>query len=225
MELRETWQILRRRWWLPLGLAILAAASSLLVTARASERWQGSISLAISLPGQPPSPTLFTYNDYYTWVTSEYLIDDLSEIMKGRSFAEDVLAEAGGSPAGDVVMQGQKAEKTHRVLRFSVEAADREQARRLADAAARVIETKGGDYLAQLQQQNALVRVVDGPSIAPVRPVTRSALDAGVRGALGLLLGLGALLLIEYLDPTIRSARELERLLQVPVMGEIPQEG
>ena len=225
MELRETWQILRRRWWLPLGLAILAAASSLLVTARASERWQGSISLAISLPGQPPSPTLFTYNDYYTWVTSEYLIDDLSEIMKGRSFAEDVLAEAGGSPAGAVVMQGQKAEKTHRVLRFSVEAADREQARRLADAAARVIETKGGDYLAQLQQQNALVRVVDGPSVAPVRPVTRSALDAGVRGALGLLLGLGALLLIEYLDPTIRSARELERLLQVPVMGEIPQEG
>ena len=225
MELRETWQILRRRWWLPLGLAILAAASSLLVTARASERWQGSISLAISLPGQPPSPTLFTYNDYYTWVTSEYLIDDLSEIMKGRSFAEDVLAEAGGSLAGDVVMQGQKAEKTHRVLRFSVEAADREQARRLADAAARVIETKGGDYLAQLQQQNALVRVVDGPSVAPVRPVTRSALDASVRGALGLLLGLGALLLIEYLDPTIRSARELERLLQVPVMGEIPQEG
>ena len=225
MELRETWQILRRRWWLPLGLAILAAASSLLVTARASERWQGSISLAISLPGQPPSPTLFTYNDYYTWVTSEYLIDDLSEIMKGRSFAEDVLAEAGGSPAGAVVMQGQKAGKTHRVLRFSVEAADREQARRLADAAARVIETKGGDYLAQLQQQNALVRVVDGPSVAPVRPVTRSALDAGVRGALGLLLGLGALLLIEYLDPTIRSARELERLLQVPVMGEIPQKG
>ena len=225
MELRETWHIVRRRWWLPLGLAILAAASSLSVTARASERWQGTVSLAISLPGQPATPTLFTYNDYYTWVTSEYLIDDLTQIMKGQRFARDVLAEAGESTTGDVVMRGQKAEKTHRVLSFSVETADPEQASRLAGAAARVIQTKGGDYLAQLHQKNAVLTVVDGPAVAPVRPVTRSALDAGVRGALGLILGLGALFLIEYLDPTIRSSRELERLLRVPVMGEIPQEG
>lgn len=181
--------------------------------------------MAISMPGQPPTPNLFVYNDYYTWVTSEYIVDDLSEIMKGRRFAEDIAAETGGALPVDAILRGERTEKTHRVVTFSVEAATADLAEKLANAAVRVIETKGGTYLAQLSQRDAIVTVVDGPSVAPVRPVSRTALDAGVRGALGFILGIGVILLLEYLDPTIRSARDLEGLLGLPVMGEIPQRG
>lgn len=225
MELRESWPIVRRWWWLPAILAVLGGLSSFLVTARTSERWLGKISLAISVPGQPPNPNLFTYNDYYTWVTSEYLVDDLSEIMKGRRFAEDLAAEIGQAVPVDAILRGERTEKTHRVVTFSIEAGDPNLAGRLAEAAARVVQIKGGTYLAQLSQRDAVVQIVDGPSVAPVRPVSRSALDAGVRAGLGLLLGVGVALLLEYLDPTIRSARELEHLLGLPVMGEIPAEG
>lgn len=225
MELRQSWHLFARRWWIPVGLALLAAASSLLFTARAQERWLGTISLAISVPGQAPTPELFTFNDYYTWVTSEYLVDDLSEIMKGRRFAEDIAAVIGGTIPPETIMQGERTEKTHRVLTFSVEATDPETARQLASAAATVIQTKGGEYLAQLAQRNAVVQIVDGPQVNPVRPVSRTALDAGVRGALGLVLGIGLILLFEYLDPTVRTTRELEGVLGLPVLGEIPAEG
>lgn len=225
MELRETWQILLRRWWLPVGLAVLAAASSLLVTARTPERWSGSIRLAISVPGEPPSPSVFQYNNYYTWVTSEYVVDDLSEIMKGRRFAEDLAAESGDTLPVDTILSGERTQKTHRVLTFSIDTGSPETAEKLAATAIRVIQNRGGTYLAQLQQRDALVTVVDGPTVTPVRPVSRTALDAAVRGALGFILGIGVILLLEYLDPTIRSTRDLEGLLGLPVMGEIPQEG
>ena len=37
----------------------------------------------------------YAYDRYYTWLTAEYLVDDLSEVVKSRSFAEDVATLAG----------------------------------------------------------------------------------------------------------------------------------
>lgn len=66
------------------------------------------------------------------------------------------------------------------------------------------------------------VRVVDRALVpgAPHFPSLRRNVSMGL--AAGLLLGLGAALLLEFLDRTLKGADEIERLLGLPVLGVIP---
>jgi hypothetical protein len=79
MELREYWQILKRRWWIPVVLAGLVALLSLWQL----RPWQAPPpSYAASLRmliGAQPLPEAAAYDPrYYAWLTSEYLVDDFT---------------------------------------------------------------------------------------------------------------------------------------------------
>lgn len=70
--------------------------------------------------------------------------------------------------------------------------------------------------------KNSNVRIVDEALVpsSPTHPSLRKNLSAGV--AAGLLLGLGAALLLQFLDRTLKSAEEVEQLLGLPVLAVIP---
>ena len=100
MELRAYWRIIRRRWWLPVGLALLV----LVFTLAMQRPWQAkpttfSASMRFNVGIQPERiPGVYTYDRYYTMLTSEYLVDDLGEIVRSQVFAQEVskrLAEQG----------------------------------------------------------------------------------------------------------------------------------
>ena len=66
------------------------------------------------------------------------------------------------------------------------------------------------------------VRVVDlalTPGAAYLPSVRR---DVGMALGLGLFLGIGCILLLEYLDRSIKTAEEAERVLSLPVLAVIP---
>jgi capsular exopolysaccharide synthesis family protein len=69
------------------------------------------------------------------------------------------------------------------------------------------------------------IRVVDEALVpgAPYLPSLRKDVTLGM--VLGLVLGVGAIFLLEYLDRTIKSPDELERLLGLPVLAVIPETG
>ncbi|HEX2163587.1 MAG TPA: polysaccharide biosynthesis tyrosine autokinase, partial [Thermoanaerobaculia bacterium] len=81
-------------------------------------------------------------------------------------------------------------------------------------------------FVTRLQtDKSSNVRVIDEALVpsSPTYPSLRSDLSAGA-GA-GLLLGIGLGLLLQFLDRTIKSADELERLLRLPVLAVIPDLG
>ena len=59
------------------------------------------------------------------------------------------------------------------------------------------------------------------PNPAPVRPNKK--LNIGLGLAVGLLIGLGLAFFIEYLDTSVKTIDDVERALQAPVLGVIPQ--
>jgi succinoglycan biosynthesis transport protein ExoP len=59
-----------------------------------------------------------------------------------------------------------------------------------------------------------------GPGFAS-SPV-RGTLNLGLRVLLGLIAGAALAFLIEYLDDSVRSPREAQDVLGLPVLGEIP---
>src|SRR5512136_1558245 len=100
MELREYWHIVRRRWWLPVGLAVLVGALTL-VTQRPWQPRSSSYAatMRFNVGIQPERLSgVYTYDRYYTMLTSEYLVDDMGEIVRSQRFAEEVsrrLADRG----------------------------------------------------------------------------------------------------------------------------------
>src|SRR5207344_184048 len=66
------------------------------------------------------------------------------------------------------------------------------------------------------------VRVVD-PAEAPLRPAKpRMAINLALALIVGLSLGLGAALLQEHLDNTLKSPEDVQRYLHLPTLGVIP---
>jgi capsular exopolysaccharide synthesis family protein len=76
-----------------------------------------------------------------------------------------------------------------------------------------------------------LARVQSTPTVSPIeeavipkrpiRPVPL--LYTGLAGLVGLIVAAGAIVLIDYLDDTIKSSRKIQDVLGVPVIGEISE--
>ncbi len=59
------------------------------------------------------------------------------------------------------------------------------------------------------------------PNLDPVRP--KKKLNIGLGLGMGLLIGIGLAFFIEYLDTSVKTIDDVERALQAPVLGVIPQ--
>jgi succinoglycan biosynthesis transport protein ExoP len=71
--------------------------------------------------------------------------------------------------------------------------------------------------------KSALVEVINPaiPGLYPVRPT--KTLNIALGAFFGLLVGIGLAFFIEYLDTSVKTIDEVERVFQAPVLGVIPQ--
>jgi capsular polysaccharide biosynthesis protein len=222
MELRAYGAVLRRRWRLIalITLATFVAATALALRGPGSHT--ATMRLAISVIPDPRIGDFFKYDSYYSWLGSEYLADDLSEVLKSEAFAQDVSAELGFSVEPTAISDLTRTKKTHRLLDVSVMAADRETALMIAEGFERVLNTKLGEYFAFLQVNNGYVRIINRPKVTRTNSLPLMAAEIGLRTAVGLFAALGLAFLLDYLDDRLRDRRQVETLLGAPVLGEIP---
>lgn len=228
MELREHWTILRRRIWIPLTLMALTLALSLWQL----RPWQpvapvynANMRLLVGvLPSAQADVTAYDPR-YYSWLTSEYLVDDFTEVVRSALFAERVSARLADQsiavPAG--LIQGSAATgKLHRIITLSFAMADPAQIEAVANAAVAELSEDATFYFQQLGTEGAGVTLIDGPTIGVVGRSLRDRLDLPLRLFLAFVVGVGIAYLLEYLDDSVRSARDLQAL-GLPWLGSIPR--
>lgn len=228
MELYAYWQIYRRRWWLPVVLTLAVAVITLLQL----QPWQTpppnySASLRLLVGVLPAAEADVTSYDphYYAWQTSEYLVDDFTEVVRSSLFAQQVsqrLASQGLTiPAG--LIQGNSATgKLHRILSLSITWPDQAQLEAITTATVAELSENTAFYFRQLGTENALVTILDEPQIAAIGPTLRHRLEFPLRLLLTFLAGILLIFLLDYFDTAIRNRQEVEALGLV-VIGEIPR--
>ncbi len=71
--------------------------------------------------------------------------------------------------------------------------------------------------------RSAQVEIIEtaAPELKPVRP--KKTLNIALGVVIGLVVGIGLAFFIEYLDTSVKTIDDVERLLQAPVLGVIPQ--
>jgi capsular polysaccharide biosynthesis protein len=225
MELRQLWNIGRRRWWLILLPSLAALAYAMLGYTRTPPA--GGFTTAIRFTAaEPAEKDAEGYEDssYYPWLASEYVVNALTDWSKTSSFAEEVSTALASQdveiPAS--ALQGRiSADNERSVMVLYLSWHNPEELAAIASAASQVLETRSSAYFPQV----SAVRVValDEPAIAPVPPPLSSRFDPIIRFGLGLAAGIALAFLFEYLDPTLRDRREVEAM-GLRVLVEVPRE-
>lgn len=178
--------------------------------------------------GQEPTDAAATEDEerYYNWLTSEYIVNGLTDWIRGERFAAAVSAQLAQEgidvPAGEI--RGSLAADNTRSMMTVILNSGRDQAavEQMINAVITILTTQNADALPQLGDEPAVLVQLDTPIVNQIAPGIRSQLDLPLRVALALGAGIGLAFLVEYLDPTVRGRDELERSGWV-VLGEIPK--
>jgi capsular polysaccharide biosynthesis protein len=218
MELRQYWRIVWRRWWLIAALIGIVLVVSLLTYHEPEAVYVATMRFAIGIEGDEPVNAASGEGRSDAWLASEYLADDLSEVLKGGDFASRIGRQVGlNVPAGAIF-----ATREHRIMTVSVTWHDRSEVQAIAEAVGAAVEDGGADYFPQLTGVEAKAILIDGPGIGQVGRSLKEKLDLPIRLFVALVAGVALAFLWDYLDDTLRDRAEVEAL-GVAVLGEIPR--
>ena len=223
VELRQYWRIVFRRSWLVGGLLLVVLASSLIAPSPRPVRFQATSRFMVSLQPEPATGEYYAYDHYYTWLASEYLVDDLAEVVGGAAFAAEVegLLQTQGEPASRSLAGALSAFTKHRTLSLQIFWDNAEELSRIATAAQQALGEKSSMFFGQLGEARVDIRAIDVPFIAPQRPGLRERLDLPLRLLLALFAGVALAFLLHYLDDALYDRSEIEDS-GISVLGELP---
>ncbi len=228
MELREYWAILRRHIWIPIALVTLTLLFSLLQMRpwqSAPPTYSASMRLLVGVLPAAEADVAAYDPRYYGWLTSEYLVDDFTEVVRSGLFAQKVSERLANDaivvPAGAI--QGSASTGAlHRILTLGFSWHDAAQLEAIANAAAAELTENSAFYFQQLGTEGAGVTIIDPPAVGAVGGGVRQQLELPLRLLLALAVGVGIAFLLEYLDTKVRSEKDIEEA-GLRLLGRIPK--
>ena len=216
MEIRDYFRILRQRGWLIIVLMILTAAAAFGFSKIQTPVYESTLRLLVS-----PSRTDFgqaqaaktLLSSYEQWLYSSYqarkVIDNLQLDMTPGELLDDVRVASDGNSF---------------VIKLSVENTDPNLANDIAAA-------WGNELIRWQDEKNygldkadwITIEFIDDPKAGLDRPKTKINTAAGA--VFGMLLGVAIIYLLEWLaSGVMRRSEDVERFLDIPVIGTIPQQ-
>jgi capsular polysaccharide biosynthesis protein len=163
--------------------------------------------------------------NYYTALASEYLIDDLAEVVRGSEFAAAVSQrlQTQGITVPTGALQGTtQAGKLHRILTVSMAWGNPDELAAISEAVIQTIEEDAPAFMPRLFAQNGAAYLVNRGAVGAVAPSLRDRLELPLKLMIALAAGIALAFLADYLDDRIRGREDIEAL-GLAVMGEIPR--
>ncbi len=226
MELRRYWQLLWRRKTVAAVVLAVGVAASLYSYLTAPRLYSATAKVVIHQIPSPVSSLYYDYDRYYNWLASEYLIDDMTQIVRGNVFLNDVVSQEWARRLGlspDAVAGAVAVERTHRILSVSTTWNDPTVAVQLANGIAESLVANRMKYFGRPGTDDAAVAVVqraDGASENTMRRL----LELAVKLVAVIALAVGVAMLVDYLDDSVKTGSEVEGVLGLQLLSEIPPE-
>ncbi len=213
MELSDYLRILRRRWWLIALLSILTAGAAYGFSKMQTPEYKSTGQLLITArpdAGQTQAMRELR-RDFARYLSSSIRIQAVIDTLELDMDANSLLGKTTAAPASDSNI-------------IVLEVLDSNP-----DVANDIVQVWGNQLIFWRTQENADLRredwiqaqFVDIPRAGLDSPNTKINTAAG--GIFGLLIGLLLIFLLEWIDSgVLRRAEDVERIIDVPVIGKIP---
>lgn len=223
MELRAYGQIVWRFRWLVV-LPVLVGLLSL-VTYRAPAPGYG-YALKLSVSFLPvPAERVDQDPRLGAVMASEYIADDLTEIVRSARFADLVRRHlpAESDLAPGAIAAATRAEKLHRIVTVTVTAPTPDQAAALGQAVSQAAQADLATLLTELWGSEVKLVLLDQGGPFLILPSLRARLDVPLRVILAAIAAVMLAFLLDYLDDSVRTRLEAEQIAG-PVLAEIPRQ-
>jgi capsular polysaccharide biosynthesis protein len=214
VELSDYIRILRRRGWLIILLAILTAGASFGFSRMQTPVYTASARLLISTRpdfGQTQAARTLL-RDYAAWLRSSYRAEEVIEQLQLDVRPQELL--------GDVTIAAGTSES---IIEIEVENTNPSLASDIARVWAERLIVRRRDENANLREEDRIqAELIDDPVVGLESPRTRINTAAGA--VFGALLGIVVIFILEWIESgVVRRPEDVERYLEIPVIGNIPQ--
>jgi capsular polysaccharide biosynthesis protein len=217
LDLRDILLIIQKRIWIILTLTILAALFVGTISAFfLDEIYASSTTLIVSKQKENSNINDLQLNDINL---SRNLVDTYSVIIKSDRVLEKVLKEVNlALPIAELRSKiDVKSENNTEIIRITIEDTNSEIARDIANSVARVFMN---EVTTLLRMDNVQVIDLAKASPSPVKPNVK--MNTLIAAMIGLMAGIGIAFLLEMLDNTIKTQEDVQKYMDIPVIGIIP---
>lgn len=214
MALNDYFRILRQRGWMIILLAVLTAGAAYGFSRIQPVVYESSLKLLVSPArkdfGQSQAARELLGN-YEQWLHSSYRAQDVINILQLDMQASALL--------GDVTVA---SDRLGLVVQVNVENTDPDLANDIARTwGGLLMQWQNEDNDKNRQEDRITIEFQDDPKIVGVSPNVNVNTAAGA--VFGALLGIILIFVLEWIESgVVRRAEDVERYLDIPVVGRIP---
>lgn len=214
IDVREIFFLLLRKWYVVAACFIFVTVSTFLITSYYLTPIYRS-EATLFLGKESGNVGGLSIGDIQL---NNQLIADYRELLKSRTVAERVGEKLNVSPSKLLSNVDVRTVKDSRIFKISYEDSNPTLARDVVNELSNEIQELAADII---EVKN--VMVVDEANMpnSPVKPNKK--MNVAVAGLLGIVLGVGLILVLEFVDHTFKKPDEVERYLSLNVVGTIPK--
>ncbi|MBB5355406.1 capsular polysaccharide biosynthesis protein [Anoxybacillus mongoliensis] len=216
ISLRELFQTLRKRAWLIVAITVIATMTSGIVSYFVlTPIYQASTQLLVN-QAKSEQP-IYNISEIQT---NLQLINTYNVIMKSPAILDIVKDELDlNMPIEELNEKiNVTSEKDSQVVNVTVEDPDPYMAADIANTVASVFQREIVKIM-NVDNVNILAKAEVKEQPVPVKP--KPLLNMAIAFVVGIMTGVGLAFLLEYLDNTIKNEQDVEKLLELPVLGAV----
>ena len=218
IDLREYFAIIKKRFWI-IGLITVIAmvVSGVISFFMLSPVYESKSTLIVNT--EKNEETQMITGDQFS--VSQKLAVTYGEIIKSRAVLESVISNLKlDSEYEDLVEQITVSPvQDTQIISISVQDTNPKKARDIANEIPKVFEKE----VKRITKAND-IQVID-KAILPENPIKpNKMMNVAIAAVLGMMIGLFVVFVLEYLDNKIKTPQDVEKHLDLPILGVIPNE-
>lgn len=218
LDLRELFGILRKRMKLIISVTLIATLLSAIISFfMIKPTYEATQSVFIGKNSESKNDNIsYDSNDIAMY---QKLVKTYAAIAKGTDIAEQLSKELNLNLTAKEVqsMIEVTPQQDTQILDIKVQSKDPNQAKDIAEKLTALFIEKSAKII-----PNGNVQILDKARLPekPVKPNKK--LNVAIAFFLGLMVSVGVVFVLEYMDNTIKTQEDIEKYLEIPVLGTIP---
>lgn len=219
VNLREYFLILGKRLWVILLITIISVVASGIVSYYVLvPEYQTFTTLMV---GKPKDYQNYDQKlEYNELLLNQKLVNTYGQIVQSRVVTDEVIENLNLNLSYKEFTDKVNVNlvKDTEIIKIEVTDTNPKLAAKIANETAQVFMNSVTDIM---KIEN--IQVIDEAQVpeAPIKP--RPKLNMAIAGVLGLMVSIFLVFLLEYIDNTIKTPEDIQRYLELPVIGTIPE--
>ncbi len=218
LDLRELFGILRKRIKLIAGITILSTMIAAIISIFVlTPVYESKMSVIIGKQSTAGVVEDYTYSDITMY---QKLVKTYAKIAESKNVSEKAIKWGAFDIEVNELASKIKVspQADTQIMDISIQSEDPDQAKALVEAVTVSFIERAKEII-----PNGSVEILDEAKV-PENPVSpNKKLNVAIAFFLGLMISVGIVFGLEYLDNTVKTKEDIAKLLDIPVIGQIPE--